>query len=71
MAFYRCYNIFQDGRIIEIQTFDAPDDADACLGGGQIQSDGGWHSLEMWEGRRKVSCPPLIVRPNVNDNFKL
>ena len=63
MAFYRCYNIYTNGRIIGIQNFDAPNDAEACVRADQIQFDSGWYGLEIWEGRRKV---PRTVRPSLH-----
>jgi hypothetical protein len=71
MAFYRCYNISPGGRILEIETFHSPDDADAYFLADRIRSSRGWHDVELWEGRRKVSRPQPIVLKLADDREKL
>ena len=71
MAFYRCYHISPGGRILGIETFHSPDDADACFIADRIRSNGWWHDVELWEGRRKVSRPRPIVLKLADDREKL
>jgi hypothetical protein len=71
MAFYRCYNISQGGRILGIKTFRSPDDADAYSLADRIRSNGGWYDVELWEGRRKVSRPRPVVLKLADDRENL
>ena len=71
MAFYRCYKISQGGRILGIENFHSPDDADAYFIADRIRSNGGWYDVELWEGRRKVSRPRPIVLKLADDREKL
>ncbi len=58
MSFYRCYNLSREGLTLELQNFQAPNDADAWLIADELQHKRMWHGLEMWEGFRRLDRPP-------------
>jgi hypothetical protein len=56
---YRCFNLDPGNHIIGVDFIEAEGDLDACHRAHDLKVSRNWHAMELWQLKRKVSCPKV------------